>query len=604
MTSARRRRTRSESGAVAVIFAISTVMIFGFAALSVDLGNAWARKRSSQTQADLAALAGGQLLPKGDSANQQAIAQEVASYLNENKISDDQPTVTAAQLLSATHDPDTGWIDFPNDNQLHVVAPESRVEFGVAAAIGKSGTLISTEATVEKRALDPTPDRVLPMWLPASCVYGPVEGDTDPITGSPAASPTYDPFGDDGFTEDVKLSITSITPNTAEYGSSVSSIEVKIRNDDGNPVGTPTTPVKGGIVFTHGEPQTWDTVYPVMLDIPGKTGATPGEQTVTISGVSTEVTDFVGSWEVWVVKNLPSSDVPDPATVFSKNPATFTVTGGGGEVACDDNQRGNFGQLDSPRSGVNQLQDRLGYNIALGLDHKLDRFDPSLALPVDLSADPECGIVDGVPTGALIDNQVRNGNNCIYVQGGNDPSALTAGLLTGVSGAAGSKPGRLFSAPTSQRCTDNGRTAPPKANDAHVSWSSINRDTLSCFLKDGVDLDDIAKDGADIDLLDESIKQSPRFFHVPVVYSQEREDKKYLAIKQFAPVFLTDETIAACASSKPCASANNGIQMNTGGSQIFAVQLFAFNDNTIPVDPNGDDSEWFPGGRAVVRLID
>ncbi len=616
MTRSPERRRRDDRGAVAIIIALSVVLLFGFAAISVDLGNAWARKRASQSQSDLAALAGGQLLPKGDASNQLAIANEVADYLNKNQISSDQANVTGSGLLAS------GAVTFPSETQLKVIAPESEVRFGLAAALGASKRMVTTTATVEKRALDPTPDKVLPMWLPASCVYGPVEGDTDTDTAPPASSPAYNPASQ-GFAEDNNLRVTNLSINTAAFGSTgTGSIDVTLENASNTAVGSPTSPNKGAIVFTFGPPTSWSpptTVYPVNLDVPGKSTGTPGQQVVTIPGVGPEVTSTVGQWEVWAVKNIdPSTKIPTPsgtsASVFSADegsnkttvdpaqgdPALFTVTGGGGEVGCDDSERGNFGQIDSPRTGLTgNLQKAYGYNLALGMDHKLDRFDPAVALAGgrDLNLDPEC-TADNAPTGAKIDNQVRNGNNCIYVQSGNDPPFLTDGLLSGMSGGPdGTVPGRLFSKDTSDLC-DSGEAAPVKANDGHFNWSQINRDTLSCFLKDGVTLADIAKDGADFDLLDEAIKESPRFFYVPVVYSQDRADKKYIAIKQFAPVFLTDETLTTGAT------ANNGVEMNTGGTQIFAVQVFAFNDNTIPVDPNDDDSEWYEGGRPVIRLID
>ncbi len=512
MTPPRTQRQRDDAGAVAIIIALSTVLLFGCAALSVDLGNAWARKRASQSQSDLAALAGGQLLPKGDSANQLLIANEVADYLNKNKISSDQPTAVGSDLLAS------GAVEFPSETQLQVTAPASKVSFGLAAALGASDRMISTSATVEKRALDPTPDKVLPMWLPSSCVYGPVEGDTDTDTTPPASSPAYNPASQ-GFAEDNNLRVVNLSVNTAQFGSTgTGSIDVTLENSSNTEIGNPTTPNKGAIVFTFGPPTSWSpptTVYPVNLDVPGKATGTPGQQVVTISGVGPEVTSTVGQWEVWAVKNVdPSTKIPTPtgtsASVFSADegsnktsvdpaqddPALFTVTGGGGEVGCDDSERGNFGQLDSPRTGVTNLQKAYGYNLALGMDHKLDRFDPSVALGGgrDLNLDPEC-TSDGNPTGAKIDNVVRDGNNCIYVQSGNDPPFLTAGLLSGMSGGPdGTVEGRLFSEDTSDLCSST-EAAPVKANDGHFNWSQINRDTLSCFLKDGATLEDIAKDG-------------------------------------------------------------------------------------------------------------
>lgn len=57
----RRRRGRENSrGAIALIASVSMVAIFGFTALSVDLGNAWQNRRQLVTATDAAALAAAQ----------------------------------------------------------------------------------------------------------------------------------------------------------------------------------------------------------------------------------------------------------------------------------------------------------------------------------------------------------------------------------------------------------------------------------------------------------------------------------------------------------------------------------------------------------------
>ena len=53
-----RRLITDDDGAVAVIIALFMVMLLAFAALTVDLGRAWAERRQDQTAADAAAMAG------------------------------------------------------------------------------------------------------------------------------------------------------------------------------------------------------------------------------------------------------------------------------------------------------------------------------------------------------------------------------------------------------------------------------------------------------------------------------------------------------------------------------------------------------------------
>ena len=77
------RRRWDERGAVAVVVALCSLVIFAVAALAVDLGNGFARKRDTQNQADFAALAGARSLPARHddaSANDEAV-KEAAKYL-------------------------------------------------------------------------------------------------------------------------------------------------------------------------------------------------------------------------------------------------------------------------------------------------------------------------------------------------------------------------------------------------------------------------------------------------------------------------------------------------------------------------------------------
>ncbi len=462
-----RRRSPSESGAVAIVVALSATMLFAIAAIAVDLGNAFAARRDLQTQADLAATSAAGLLPKGDATNQAKIVAEVVNYLNRNKAGVNQSSVTSAQLTDTQLA--NGEVTFPTDNQIRVITPSSRVDFGVARAIGVSSKTLDASATAEKRALVPPADDVLPMWLPSSCAYGAVGGDTGPGPTTPAANPTYDPGNSN---VDSKFHITAISVNTAPYGTSTGSIDVTLTNDDTVAIGTAASPRRGAIVFTFGAPTSWvtaTTVYPVNLAIPRRVGSTLGTQTVTIPGVGSEVTNTVGKWEVWGTYNTVADKVVPGTTKFSadpngSNPAeplAFEVTGGGGEVACSVSERGNFGQLDSPRTGY-PLPERYAVQPRLGPEPQARSVQRPRTTPP--SRPTPSASTTAAPTGAQIDNLERDGNNCIYVQSGNDPGGLTKGLLTGVDAGSGrrSRPGRLFTAPTSPRCSANGRVAPAR----------------------------------------------------------------------------------------------------------------------------------------------
>src|SRR3712207_5761765 len=90
---------RDEGGAIAVVVALLSVVLFACAALAVDFGNVWSRKRDLQKQVDVAALSAGYLLPM-TTTNRTQIANEVAKYLTENRTVGQSTTITGASLLN------------------------------------------------------------------------------------------------------------------------------------------------------------------------------------------------------------------------------------------------------------------------------------------------------------------------------------------------------------------------------------------------------------------------------------------------------------------------------------------------------------------------
>jgi Flp pilus assembly protein TadG len=543
-----RQPHRDERGAVAVLVAILAVVMFGACALAVDLGSAFVRDREAQKQVDVATISAAAKLPM-TSANQSQIVAEVAAQLNAlpNDIAG-QGTVTSAQLIDL--DNANGEVSFPDANTLKVVAPPSTVDFSFTGAMnGADSTDVQRSATVQIRTPIPDVENVLPMWLTAGCMYGEVEGDTD-AHADPGASPVYtlnNPKATPGHRTG------DLIPASVDFGASPVTVQVPIFDI---PSGQSSVVIR----FTFGDTQVVDITAPLTPPTTAKSDRTVSVTlTATPSPLDIDITSVPGDWQVW----------PMVAGKFPKNggEGKFTVSGGP-ETGCDDNQRGNFGQLDSPRTS-GTLQERYALNVALGLDHELTQFVNAPSF--------ECS-ADASPVGALIDNVVRNGNNCLYAQPGNDPVGLTNGLL----GKAGLT-GRL------EKPNTDGCTGPAGAA------SGINNDVLSCFLKPGFTLNDVAQDNPPPDAFDLTIFDSPRFFWVPVVYFETREEKKFLAIKTFAPVFLTDESRTAGATS------DNGIQTN-GGGQIQQIKLFAFSPRALPVKPNAETVDY-DGTRGVLRLI-
>ena len=110
----------------------------------------------------------------------------------------------------------------------------------------------------------------------------------------------------------------------------------------------------------------------------------PDNSTVTDPNDNWTITSTAGKWEVWPIipndarRRLPrfplTSTVHGEAGVPKNNRQGFFEVTGGGEVACNEHQRGNFGQLDSPRDDSSQKQTVYARNVAFGLDHKLAAF--------------------------------------------------------------------------------------------------------------------------------------------------------------------------------------------------------------------------------------
>lgn len=149
----RRMTRRDEGGAVAVIVAIMAVVLFGMAALVVDLGNARSERRAAQAAADASALAGGNVLFETSPTVPNYVDAEAAvkAYAARNR------GVTAAEWGSctdsaalATPSPSgTACISFEVTStiaRVRVKMPSRTVGTGFARAIGVNSIQVSALA--------------------------------------------------------------------------------------------------------------------------------------------------------------------------------------------------------------------------------------------------------------------------------------------------------------------------------------------------------------------------------------------------------------------------------------------------------------------------
>ena len=192
-----RLRKRNQRGAVALIVAMSSLLIFGIAALAVDLGNTMARKRDLRAQADFAALAAANVLGGSKVASDPAVIA-VADYFNKNQPIDQggpacvaaKTCVTAAALVDGNDA--NGEVYFSQrGNRLRVIAPLATVDYGLAGVFGANALDVNAEATVAIQS--PRGRGILPMYVARGrgCDWG-GQTLTDPSGGHvvPPAVPT------------------------------------------------------------------------------------------------------------------------------------------------------------------------------------------------------------------------------------------------------------------------------------------------------------------------------------------------------------------------------------------------------------------------------
>lgn len=581
-------RSRSERGAVAVMVGIVASVVFGTAALAVDLGSAWARTREVQKQVDISALSVGNMLPM-TSSNQAAIAQKVADFFNEpGNIVTGQQVVTGSQLLNgATGD---GEIWFQNADftacsddcpQMRVLAPKSRVNFGLANVIGISHTMVQREATVRIGSELPPANKTLPFWLPTGCGYGQTEADTSQgnqssptptATATATATAAPVPYFPTPVGTHVLLGV-DITPIGFLGTINVSGYQVS----------------SVGAQFKKVTLRAYPPTGTAFVDFAAETN---GNGLVPTFAVSQEVSAVPGDWRVYAIAEKNNSIefsatyriirvadpvLPTPTPTSTTGPVTVDVA-----VGCVGQDRGNFGQLDSPRLEGGTKQQRLARNLALGLDHELVPY----VFPLGQPEEKDCGKLAPVLAGAQFDNVSQPGNNCVTGDTGNDGPKIMDGLIYGISGVA---PGRLDVA--------NGHTTCPGRSDVSLGGRTINNDVLSCFLRHGATLTDISRtSGVSATMLDPSVLDSPRFVWLPVVYANDRAQKNFQPIRHFVPGFITDETQTSTATSL------NGLEIS--GNSVSVLNIFTFNRDALPTTETSDMTDYDPDlGGGIVRLV-
>ena len=167
------------------------------AAIGVDLGNAWSRKLTVQKSVDVSAISagvpaapdggqrGGRSTKRWPTTSTRPATRSRASKQRPSPPRQLHDNNTANGEVTFTTNPSTHL-----DDKMRVVAPNADVDFAFTGAFGGPADAdVTGEATVQVGTPVPNVENVLPMWLPSTCVYGPLAGDiaaNPPPNGSPS----------------------------------------------------------------------------------------------------------------------------------------------------------------------------------------------------------------------------------------------------------------------------------------------------------------------------------------------------------------------------------------------------------------------------------
>lgn len=555
MQSVRHTRRRDEQGAYAVLFGLLVTVVFGIAAVVVDLGNAMSRKSDIQGQVDFAALAGGQELTSSSSTTiSAAVASAVANSMNRN-----QPVngtcvgcVTPEQLTNGT---DTDGEIRMTAQGMKVFGPQEQVDYGFAGAIGM-GNSIQLQTTATVQIFSPG-SGAMPMYAAAGCDYG-LQNLTDPASGQVNSTHGNLAHGDDAAAAaiasiaDPSPAQIPLTPDVAGPSLTVTGTDFIVPGNGPHP-GKHVTQV--GFFLNDGA-----TVHSVALDPDRLADA----ELASIAAVPAAVAGVEAVW--WVRVFMVEDGVPGSGE-WSSEEGARPLQVGSAQLQCEAGSNdGNFGTLRLPRADVSTGQN-LSMNIA-------DGFDDPLSLAIHQGRDSTGRCSNGM-SGAIESqepNRLYAGTNCVATDPGLAANDAASGLVEGV----GSSPGRL-DAPTV--C---GSDQTINLHGVHT----INGDALECLLDGRATVAAISSPGYNGDaVLSEEIYDSPRFFWVPVLTTDaERGTSERYSIIDFRPAFLTD--------------------LHVHGNDIDQVDVIFFNWRALPSRTSGPVASYIGVGPKVLRLVD
>ncbi len=543
----RARRSRTEQGAVAVLVAILAVLLFGVAALAVDLGQVYTKKTQVQSAADLAAMgAADTYATTGDKV---AATQTAYELLLDNGYPADMAWEPTKCGSPPNRGVPHGCVLF-DGNTVQVWAPPFRVDYAFAPVLGAlTGDDLDDRADVTAMAaatIASPAGRTPPVWVASGCDYG-VQRFSGPPGGS-AADPSDLPFSSP---DDSALHPGALLPNELQVGQDtvldISSTDGSLKDVDAVAFSTSA----GAHVVVHAapdeppadEPPTGPTVVPI------------DDNNVEVTGIPDAVTANRGVWWVRVSADHGDGDTDD---VWSPVNQALALVVGDQDLECDANSYA-FGSITYPTGNA------------------LDTLTP----------DDSVNAVQGGSPSALTERLITG------------PDALlNADTTPGCAPDGGSDRATIVVDGSEHAINDDTLTCfLPSFEDADPPGPDHEGQH-----SDGeVDVDDVSTPGDYSGRqISAKIFESPRFFWIPVVSGPAAGP---VEVAGFRPAFLTGEIGESTASHKDFDGETvNGLKTENG--QLTVLKLVLLNPNALPDTASGaEHTRPFVGDGTRVPML-
>jgi hypothetical protein len=598
------RRQRNDRGAVAVMVALLSVVLMSMAAMGTDLGQAWAQKRQVQAGSDLATEAGagtkGANLPKtgsvhscsygasGALATDQAV-KDIASYLASQaypshtgsyssylanlptQLTDCSMANGEAVYGTPTFNGTTWSVTF-NKNQLSLVSPPDRVDFGLAGIMGFHSVNVNGVSTVEIRS---PKFNALPFYAFSGCDYGP-QTLQQPNNGHAAQNVML--YAPNDTNNAVLTNISPISYPVDTTGTVIEPLTINGSNltgvtqvgffEPGNAVVGPAPVTIDTTKFTINGAGTQISIP----DLPDQTRGVAGVQEFWYIRVMKG-----GTWSTYSVDN--NGDVQNSPVLTIGTPPLLCGQG---------SSSGNFGTLLLEHNPYNGWDNIGAANVALGLTNSLSVY-------------PTGGPADGTCSAAQTQTVLwgpngTDGTNCVETDTGMSSAVATGGFIgKGSSALSGNQ--YLLKPNGKTKCGTGGTEA-----TSVVLGQSVNNDTLTCFFTSSTthvaDVDSAGYSGTP--LISDSIYDSPRFAYVPVLKVQPANGGSNMyQIIDFRACFITDQPGSAVKGDQP--SVSNGLVTDSNG--IVSVQVIFLNPNALPNPPVKNGTINYIGSGAKIPLL-